>query len=1373
MAINTLDKFKKFQLYKRLTESNLLDLITEDNFKKHGMTKDEVILDVENNYSGLIEPKFETYEDEGPIADTNKPATNFEWTTKNMPLIEPEYYVYDNTSGVRFEILKKVNSYPKVQNNISSTCKVGNDDFTTYNNKQFVKYFEHVQGLIRPLEDKTLDAWYDVGVNAVMYQGGIPYTAPNFQKTFYVWYIKGDGTDYPYLGQVGYIYPGQEYNFAYRYQSIKRCNIKAATVLNVKGTSPIFRWGKAQEGFFVKLNEANQYTHSIAKVNLDKLSTLGQRWHYQGFTVKSFPVFSKKLNAIKLNMEGDETTLDITDRIETSLTWEFEEFSITSNDPDICRVEHDWVKDPTNPTYIVGPSYIKLIGNGDIDTGKTVITVKARPVGSEYVETFSFTVDIEQLYKGTTYLNIYPNPMVVKVGETLDYTVDTNAATYNVSSNVTGLLRVYKGKITGVKIGKGILNFYAKASMSRPAELNIPFRVDRYVPPPKITTKSINLTIEAGKKASLSFETNCPRGFVQVEPDDFSMLKISNITWDKETKPDSDPLNKDYPISTGSIDIQGLKIGSTKLYINGYIVQGDEVIEITILINIVEPTVDPDEPIEDDNSDRLATIKDTDVYFSFHDQAQGQFTYLRSKARENNKAKNKIYVIPKPSEELLAAYPDKEFNLALVEDLTKEEEDQNDITTFARQNPNSLDWKEKGIPDVKFTGQPGDVEKESYVSTEMLELFQSKNTNVDHKHWVSRNGVMVGDIWYKHPGEKGFGVGPSPIEISTYYGLKPLPGCWDPNSNNYGNYEDIHGNIMVYVPRHYIAEEYNNNGKMLSVEVYYPVTMDYKNYDTVELSTNGTVVDSIIRNRYNNDTKLKKGTKEFDGIKNRLILPRCFVNNGKVLPGIFIDKYPNGGYTPTKGTNTYSKRDVPYFGVTLDANRLTPDNVNTGNVQPRGNDEAILSLFGSANRGGRELITESQDITHYNRRGSDMAFITPFVRNMLNRLAIAHGYGCNVYTTPENCAWLSSETGFINNVSNSMLTNINNVNDRELALGTHNGQVCGIFGLNTSMLEACIGVYQSLNVTVANNKVAGYNLSFTVATRNMDIRTLSKNYSNLYSTSTADTEKSLPSHISGKQPDNGNGYGLNEYAAKGFKNTCLMNNQVPLGALENIKDNVPASNVWDLYKSECYKYNLGYTGTFIQVPETSEVTSDNLNKNDYSNRLQLDTGLENINLGDHRIKYYTGIDDDYTAQDLANGNMVLNFFPLYGGVLENQMSYLCKSGTADNPAIATNMRYTILSNHAMSCTWYRLGYDFNSNRNKIKPKENVTEDMGDTHHYFVPVFTRRTILPDMDAIAEYVANGTYAREVRVLQSKSYNTFGSKLLTKENNDPWSE
>lgn len=1379
-------KHKKFQLYKRLTETGLLDSITDEDFKKHDMTKNDVITDVENNYSGLLDNLVDSYEDEGEIVESNKAPVNFTWTDKNRPLtknsMQPEEtwggecYIYDNTTNSTqvFETLRKENAYPKAANNISSTCKTGNDNFKTHNNREFAGYFEHVQGTIRPITDRTLDAWFDVGLDVTMYQTGIPFTATGFQKAYYVWYIKGDGTDYPYLGQVGYIYPGQEANYPYKYRSVSRTTIKGFTYLHYKGSeTPFVRNGKVTDGFYAKLQEPNTYAHGIVKVNLDKLATLGQKWHYQGFTVKSYPVFDVKPSAIKLEMKGDDVELDITDKIETSLTWEFEKFTIESSDPNICKVEHNWVNDPTNPKYYVGPSYIKLIGNGDIDTGSVDITVTAIPKGTTYKETFTFKVDVEQLYRGTTYLDVTPNPMIVRVNETLEYTVTPKDQNYNVSSNVAGLIRVYKGKITGVKVGKGILNFYAQAAMSRPKEVNIPYRVDAYVPDPKITPKTVNINVELGKKTTFSFETNCPRANLTIDRDDFNVIDVSSITWAKETKADSDPLNVDYPISTGTIEILGKKIATTKLYLTGYVAQNDNVLEISITVNVLQPTVDPED--EDEESDKLVTLNETDVYWGFHDQAQGQFTYLRSKTREDGLLKNKIYVIPKPTEELLAAYPDKEFNLALVEDLTRTNDDEEDDTptNSLPQNPNYLDWKEKNIPEVTFDGQPGTVENETYISTETLELFRSQNVNVDHKHWVSSNGVMVGDVWYKHQGEKGFGVGPAPLEISTYYGLTPLPGCWDPNSVNYGNYQDIEGNVMVYIPRHYVAENYDANGKMLSINVYYPVTMDYSNHNSVTITTNGTITDKVIRDRFNNDIKIKSGTKEYEEIKNKLILPRCFINENKVIPGIFVDKYPNGGYTLEPGSANFSKKDAVYFGTYFSVSKQTGTNLNSGKIQPKGNDLGIMNLFSTVNRAEESIyIDNAKEITYFNRRGNDMSFITPFVRNMLNRLAIAHAYGCNTLTTPNNCAWLNTPTGFINNVVKDRTTSINNVSDKDLALGSHNGQACGVYGLNTNILEACIGAYQTLTGSISNNTLNGFNLTVTVETRNLDITALAKNFATTYTNATETSENSIPSHISGRQPDNGNGYGMTTFANKGFKGICLLNNQQPTGTMLNIKDNVPASSVWDLYNSNSCKYNLGFTGSFVETTETATELTTDINKYTYNSRMSLDHALININLGDHKIKYYTGCEDEYTASDVAGG-LTMNFIPLYGGILENKISTVCVPGTKNKPNTAVNMRYTLASTHAMSCTWFRLGYDPANNKGNVKAVEGITTNNTQTHTYFLPVATRRMIIPDITSIAEYVNNGTYGREMKTLYTKSYNTFGSKLLTKETNDPWSE
>lgn len=77
----------------------------------------------------------------------------------------------------------------------------------------------------------------------------------------------------------------------------------------------------------------------------------------------------------------------------------------------------------------------------------------------------------------------------------------------------------------------------------------------------------------------------------------------------------------------------------------------------------------------------------------------------------------------------------------------------------------------------------------------------------DDNVWVCEDGKQIGRVdklVYPEPGEKGFGVGPMSADLHKSYGLTPLEGCFDRNSDNYGNYKDNYGNIYVCIPKHYV-----------------------------------------------------------------------------------------------------------------------------------------------------------------------------------------------------------------------------------------------------------------------------------------------------------------------------------------------------------------------------------------------------------------------------------------------------------------------------------------------------------------------------------------------------------------------------------------
>ena len=76
-----------------------------------------------------------------------------------------------------------------------------------------------------------------------------------------------------------------------------------------------------------------------------------------------------------------------------------------------------------------------------------------------------------------------------------------------------------------------------------------------------------------------------------------------------------------------------------------------------------------------------------------------------------------------------------------------------------------------------------------------------------------------GDIWYRNfpnnggtttaeplPGEAGWGCGVYPgNDLEDTLGLIPMEGCDNPNSDNYGNYQNADGSVFCFIPKFYYS----------------------------------------------------------------------------------------------------------------------------------------------------------------------------------------------------------------------------------------------------------------------------------------------------------------------------------------------------------------------------------------------------------------------------------------------------------------------------------------------------------------------------------------------------------------------------------------
>lgn len=126
-------------------------------------------------------------------------------------------------------------------------------------------------------------------------------------------------------------------------------------------------------------------------------------------------------------------------------------------------------------------------------------------------------------------------------------------------------------------------------------------------------------------------------------------------------------------------------------------------------------------------------------------------------------------------------------------------------------------------------------------------------------------------------GDKNFGLYVAPTSMLEEYELRPYSPSTvdDPESNEFGNYVDEQGNVMVYIPKLYF--KYEDGGE------------------------------------YNPLLNLREGQKPYilkaSPFKEEgYFLDRCFINNGKEIKGIFVDKYSIG----FRNTNYIARDSIPH-----------------------------------------------------------------------------------------------------------------------------------------------------------------------------------------------------------------------------------------------------------------------------------------------------------------------------------------------------------------------------------------------------------------------------------------------------------------------------
>jgi hypothetical protein len=134
------------------------------------------------------------------------------------------------------------------------------------------------------------------------------------------------------------------------------------------------------------------------------------------------------------------------------------------------------------------------------------------------------------------------------------------------------------------------------------------------------------------------------------------------------------------------------------------------------------------------------------------------------------------------------------------------------------------------------------------------------------------------------PGQSGFGVSMAPLELSRKYGLEPVDpdNVNNPDHHTFGNYKDADDNIMVFIPKMYF---YRDN--------------------TAE--TINRLGNKLQGGYYDKDKWLMRMSYTQEG---GYWLHRAFINNGKEIDGIFVDKYLTT-FTGTTAQELSIPRSVP------------------------------------------------------------------------------------------------------------------------------------------------------------------------------------------------------------------------------------------------------------------------------------------------------------------------------------------------------------------------------------------------------------------------------------------------------------------------------
>lgn len=307
---------------------------------------------------------------------------------------------------------------------------------------------------------------------------------------------------------------------------------------------------------------------------------------------------------------------------------------------------------------------------------------------------------------------------------------------------------------------------------------------------------------------------------------------------------------------------------------------------------------------------------------------------------------------------------------------------------------------------------------------------------------ASEDQPFRGFRFLPEPGEPGFGVGTLPQELLPQ-GLKALPGSYDPNSSDYGNFQSEDEGIYVMIPAFMFRTGEHTSPSLFKKYGAHAIELQdlnkwLSNYSCEQLH-------QILRN-------LAKGKVMPDGWQ----LHRAFVNAGQVQTGFFIQKYL-ASMSKDRESVTSKQGQVP---LSLTSYFPCHSSKRSNGCQGQLDDAYLLA----------EKTSKSTGVKHH--------VVSVFEYNVLQMLILAQAQGAR---SNQHCAWWSENPndccpkGCCINLHDDKALDLSwqpCQQDRKSkyptkpltgtcnkpAWDSHNGQENGLMGFKGGLWEAAIGV---------------------------------------------------------------------------------------------------------------------------------------------------------------------------------------------------------------------------------------------------------------------------------------------------------------------------